>query len=154
MKRRVKTQTARVEHQRRRRDARGRQGWNASRRANAEKRVDVRRWRAARAPTRGRARRRVKHGAVEARSPVGESTGEVRWKGRQRKAGTGLRVRPMVWARRVRDHGKTRALGAKWVPTYREVDRRTGTRLLVKEPRSGEVYVPAGRKRSVRGVEG
>ena len=153
VKRRVRTQATRVHGVRRGRRRRGHQGWNPSVRANLETRVDVRRWRAARAPTRGRARRRVKHDAVEVRDAAGQPRVHGARSGRQRKPGRGLRIRPTAWARRAHTQEAARVAGAKWVPPYREVDRRTGTRVLVKTPRSGEIYVPSGRKVAVRGVE-
>lgn len=152
VKRSVRTQATQVQGRRHRRLRRGEQGWNPSVRASLESRRDVRRWRAARTPTVGRARRRVKHDAIEVRSREGKSRKNGAWSGRLRTEGMGVRIRPSVWTRRVNQHGETRERNAQWVPPYREVDRRTGTRWMVKVPRSGEVYMPSGRKRAVRGV--
>jgi hypothetical protein len=92
------------------------------------------------------ARDLIEHEGVYHVSPQGEVGKAVRWQGGRVKVGSGRKVDEAKWiklrdsSRKWREH-EGYAMSAAG---YREVDYRTGRRVLLRKPVSGEVVLPKG----------
>lgn len=137
-------------------DRRGRQGkergQKESRLSRVETRVDRRRWRSGRVPTLQIAKDLIEHGKIKRLNEHGEQEGKVKWQGKRRHPGEGREIEERTWKGRKRK-GQVRAEreeNEKQAGKYMEVDFITGTRYLHRNPKSGEVVIPKGRKLSRR----
>jgi hypothetical protein len=148
------------------RDPKSRKGYTEHGRGNRERRAEVRRWRAGRVPTRGEGRKRRERGVV---CGVGKGKRGMPWRDGKivLSPGEGRQIGGDQWKRRKgtrkeRNYGKfrKRRKGRKWRRSlawvrngrsgrgYVLVDYRTGTRRVLRMPRTGEVRRPARRDRS------
>jgi hypothetical protein len=95
-------------------------------------------------------RDRIEAGQIWRRGEDGARVDRVKWEGKTLKPGQGRKVDEGRWkARKEERRGKLdRPEGERQAAPYREVDYMTGRRVLYRAPKSGEVVVPKGRKRT------
>lgn len=137
-------------------DRRGRhgekRGQKESRLSRVETRVDRRRWRSGRVPTLEMAQDLIEHGKIKRLMENGDKEKKVKWQGKRRNPGEGREIEEKTWkVRKRKGLGRARREeNEKQAGKYMEVDFITGTRYLHRNPKSGEVVIPKGRKLSRR----